>query len=186
MVSYRTRKTVLEILRDRGYEINDGDINQSIEDFKSDYESKPSQNFIAKRQVADGGIEGEEGATKTKMEPIFVVFATDVEKIGRETINKVITTMEQYTKMNEEDTQIKEFLNAILIVKGGITPIAKKVSIYFNVYKTRQIQYMDMCEPFMIETFMQEELLVNITHHDLVPKHTVLADAEKQNLLKKQ
>jgi hypothetical protein len=37
------------------------------------------------------------------MEPIFVVFATDVEKIGRETINKVITTMEQYTKMNEED-----------------------------------------------------------------------------------
>lgn len=38
---------------------------------------------------------------------------------------------------------------------------------------------MDMCEPFMIETFMQEELLVNITHHDLVPKHTVLVDAEK-------
>ena len=41
----------LEILRDRGYEINDGDINQSIEDFKSDYETKPSQNFIAKREM---------------------------------------------------------------------------------------------------------------------------------------
>jgi len=79
-----------------------------------------------------------DGAAKTKMEPIFVVFATDVEKIGRETINKVITTMEQYTKMNETDEQITEFLNAILIVKGGITPIAKKVS-NFNVYKTRQI-----------------------------------------------
>jgi len=164
MVSFRTRKTVLEILRDRGYEINDNDINQSFEDFKSDYETKPSQNFIAKREVADGGMEVD-GAAKTKMEPIFVVFATDVEKIGRETINKVITTMEQYTKMNETDEQITEFLNAILIVKGGITPIAKK--------------YMEMCEPFMIETFMQEELLVNITHHDLVPKHTVLADAEK-------
>ena len=103
MVSFRTRKTVLEILRDRGYEINDNDINQSIDDFKSDYETKPSQNFIAKREVADGGMEGEGGAAKTRMEPIFVVFATDVEKIGRETINKVITTMEQYTKMNEED-----------------------------------------------------------------------------------
>lgn len=137
MVSFRTRKTVLEILRDRGYEINDNDINQSFEDFKSDYETKPSQNFIAKREVADGGMEVD-GAAKTKMEPIFVVFATDVEKIGRETINKVITTMEQYTKMNETDEQITEFLNAILIVKGGITPIAKKVS-YFNVYKTRQI-----------------------------------------------
>jgi hypothetical protein len=103
MVSFRTRKTVLEMLRDRGYEINDADINQSVEDFKADYESKPSQNFIAKRHVADGAMDGEDGAQKTKMEPIFVVFATDVEKIGRETINKVITTMEQYTKMNEED-----------------------------------------------------------------------------------
>jgi DNA-directed RNA polymerases I, II, and III subunit RPABC1 len=95
MVSYRTRKTVLEILRDRGYEINDNDINQSLDDFKDNLLSKPSQNFIAKREVSNGAMGGEEdGAGKTKMEPIFVVFATDVEKIGRETINKVITTME--------------------------------------------------------------------------------------------
>lgn len=83
-------------------------------------------NFIAKRKVADSDFGEMEG--KAKMEPIFVVFATDVEKIGRETINKVITTMEQYTKLNEKDESITEFLNAILIVKGGITPIAKKVS----------------------------------------------------------
>ncbi len=44
---------------------------------------------------------------------------------------------------------------------------------------------MEMCEPFMIETFMQEELLVNITHHELVPKHMVLSASEKQELLKK-
>jgi DNA-directed RNA polymerases I, II, and III subunit RPABC1 len=44
---------------------------------------------------------------------------------------------------------------------------------------------MEMCEPFIIETFMQEELLVNITHHELVPKHQVLADTEKSELLKK-
>ena len=32
---------------------------------------------------------------------------------------------------------------------------------------------------------MQDELLVNITHHELVPKHTVLSDVEKVELLKR-
>ena len=32
---------------------------------------------------------------------------------------------------------------------------------------------------------MQEELLVNITHHQLVPKHSVLLDSEKAELLKR-
>ena len=32
---------------------------------------------------------------------------------------------------------------------------------------------------------MQEELLVNITHHQLVPKHSVLQDSEKAELLKR-
>lgn len=33
--------------------------------------------------------------------------------------------------------------------------------------------------------FMQEELLVNITHHELVPRHAVLSNADKAELLKR-
>ena len=33
--------------------------------------------------------------------------------------------------------------------------------------------------------FIQDELLVNITKHELVPKHMVLTDAEKSELLKR-
>ena len=33
--------------------------------------------------------------------------------------------------------------------------------------------------------FLQEELLVNITYHELVPKHSVLQDTEKAELLKR-
>ena len=33
--------------------------------------------------------------------------------------------------------------------------------------------------------FMQEELLVNITQHELVPKHAVLSNSEKAELLKR-
>jgi DNA-directed RNA polymerase I, II, and III subunit RPABC1 len=40
-------------------------------------------------------------------------------------------------------------------------------------------------KPLEIETFLQEELLVNITEHELVPRHSVLADKAKHELLKK-
>lgn len=40
-------------------------------------------------------------------------------------------------------------------------------------------------KPCEIELFYQSELLVNITEHELVPKHQVLTDEEKYELLKK-
>lgn len=36
-----------------------------------------------------------------------------------------------------------------------------------------------------IECFLEEDLLVNITHHELVPTHIVLSKEEKQALLKR-
>ena len=39
--------------------------------------------------------------------------------------------------------------------------------------------------PFNIEVFSAEELLVNITYHELVPKHMTLTDTEKIELLKR-
>ncbi len=40
-------------------------------------------------------------------------------------------------------------------------------------------------KPCEIELFYQSELLVNITEHELVPRHQVLTDEEKHELLKK-
>lgn len=40
-------------------------------------------------------------------------------------------------------------------------------------------------KPCEIELFYQQELLVNITEHELVPRHQVLTDEEKAELLKK-
>jgi len=36
-----------------------------------------------------------------------------------------------------------------------------------------------------IELFNEEELLVNITEHSLVPKHVLLSDDEKKQLLER-
>ncbi len=40
-------------------------------------------------------------------------------------------------------------------------------------------------QPLQIELFNQEELLVNITEHELVPEHQLLSEEEKKELLKR-
>jgi DNA-directed RNA polymerase I, II, and III subunit RPABC1 len=46
-----------------------------------------------------------------------------------------------------------------------------------SIEKISQVMY--------IETFHEDDLLVNITEHELVPKHLLISDEEKQTLLKK-
>ena len=58
----------------------------------------------------------------------------------------------------------------ILITSVHITPAALKI-IPAVASETR------------IETFMEADLLVNITHHELVPKHVLLSKEEKTALL---
>ena len=50
-VLYRVRKTVLEMLKDRGYNIAEADIEESFEDFEQRYKNKPIQNFLAHKPV---------------------------------------------------------------------------------------------------------------------------------------
>merc|ERR1719469_1678249 len=35
--------------------------------------------------------------------------------------------MEQYSKLNEDNKSLTQFLNALLVVRGGLQPAAKKV-----------------------------------------------------------
>ena len=42
-----------------------------------------------------------------------------------------------------------------------------------------------MAQQYKLEEFSEADLLVNITHHTLVPKHEVLAPEDKRALLEK-
>ena len=59
---------------------------------------------------------------------------------------------------------------AILIVQEGITPFAKQ-------------GLAELSHRFFIEQFLESELLVNITEHELVPRHVPLTPHEKTQLL---
>ncbi len=78
-------------------------------------------------------------------------------------------------------SQIKRFVQTctasnfragIMVTQGALSPQARKVI-------NATMQYTQ------IECFMQDDLLVNITHHELVPTHVLLSKEEKIALLKR-
>jgi DNA-directed RNA polymerases I, II, and III subunit RPABC1 len=42
-----------------------------------------------------------------------------------------------------------------------------------------------MAQQYRLEEFSEADLLVNITHHSLVPRHDVLSDTDKKLLLER-
>lgn len=58
----------------------------------------------------------------------------------------------------------------ILIYASAMTPSANKVIV-------------SMAQQFTLEAFQEAELLVNITHHIMVPRHEVMKPEEKKALL---
>jgi RNA polymerase Rpb5, N-terminal domain len=48
-VLYRVRKTILEMLKDRRYNVAEAELEESYEEFEKRYLHKPSLNFVATR-----------------------------------------------------------------------------------------------------------------------------------------
>lgn len=63
------------------------------------------------------------------------------------------------------------FHTGILITQQAVTSAAMKI--------------VPVVLPSVIETFQEQDLLVNITHHELVPKHVLLSPEEKGRLLER-
>jgi len=103
-------------------------------------------------------------------EAIYVVFETQKDRLNAEDVKKLISFMHSYSEKNK-DKNCSDLLNCIIVIKGSATALGRKA--------------LDTYAPYVFESFIQEELLVNITHHMLVPTHSVISDAEKAELLKR-
>lgn len=90
---------------------------------------------------------------------LFVFFPED-EKVG---IKPIVTYCQ---RMKEESV-----FRAIIVVKVNLTPYAKST--------VKQVA----ARGYRVEYFRDNELLVDITEHNLVPTHIVLTQQQKQDLL---
>ncbi|GMT14809.1 hypothetical protein PFISCL1PPCAC_6106, partial [Pristionchus fissidentatus] len=89
---------------------------------------------------------------------MFVFFPDDT-KIGIKTIKAICQQMQE-----------QNITRAIIVVHTGMTPSAKQAIA-------------DMAPKYTLEHFLEAELMVNITEHELVPEHVVMTSDEKSELL---
>ncbi|RMX58366.1 hypothetical protein pdam_00012523 [Pocillopora damicornis] len=105
-------------------------------------------------------------------------------------------------RMQEENIN-----RAIIVVQMGMTPSAKQVRklesvmtaahypelpYQFKVYIVYQHitilfskALVDLAPKYILEQFMEAELMVNITEHELVPEHVLMTPEEKTELLQR-
>lgn len=146
---YLSRRTVLEMLRDRGYSVPDSEIELSLQQFRSIYGQSPDTSRLR--------ISASQQSNPSKK--ILVVFCDQ----GIVKVNQVRSIAGQITN--------KESLSRLIVViQNKITDQAMKTWDLFS---------------FNVEIFQITDLLVNITKHELKPKHRVLTNKEKEELLKK-
>lgn len=94
------------------------------------------------------------------------------EKIFAEFSNKEKIGVNQINEFGQRLFKNK-VMNGIFIIKGQITSVSKQ-------------ELQELSESGMhIEVFEEKDLIVNITEHELVPKHIILNKDEKQALLAK-
>jgi len=150
---WRIRKTIMQMCHDRGYLVTQDELDQTLEQFIEQFGDRPSEG-----RPSRGDISVLVAHNDDPTDQMFVFFPEE-EKVG-------IKTIKQYcTRMQEENIS-----RAIIVVQIGMTPSAKQALV-------------DMAPKYQLEQFMESELLVNVTEHELVPEHLVLTPAEKAELL---
>ncbi|KAH9413666.1 DNA-directed RNA polymerases I, II, and III subunit RPABC1 [Dermatophagoides pteronyssinus] len=154
---WRVLKTVMQLCNDRGYLVTQDEKDQTLEQFKEKYGDKPSENHPSRSDLIVL-VSHMNDPTVLLTDQMFVFFP-DEPKIG-------IKTVKNYCHRMQEEN----ITRAIIVVQQGMTPSAKQALV-------------DMLPKYIIEQFLESELLINITEHELVPQHIILTVEEKAELL---
>mmetsp|Transcript_15637 Transcript_15637/g.32182 ORF Transcript_15637/g.32182 Transcript_15637/m.32182 type:complete len:217 (-) Transcript_15637:1173-1823(-) len=156
---FRIRRTVLQMLRDRGYMVLD--TKEDLDLPRSLFEEK----YVKNHQILREELEIKRPRWISKKKKILVVFVEGEKE--KTTIG--VKSIRSYCERIKQDA----FENAILILHGRLTPHAKQAIVAINSEKDK------------MEYFSESELIVNITEHCLVPKHEILTEEQVKCLLQR-
>ncbi|EOY19923.1 RNA polymerase II fifth largest subunit, putative isoform 1 [Theobroma cacao] len=173
---YLARKTVWEMLKDRGYNVADSELTPSITEFRSVFGDQPDLELLrisvslrsnpskkSKGRNAESGVI-ETGRNDKQRNVLSGPIEILVVFMGTNDIRKATVCALKGQILNESLSGL------ILILQSKMNSFALKELKNF---------------PFKVELFKIADLYVNITKHFLMPKHEVLTAEEKQKLLKK-
>lgn len=169
---WRAWRTVHEMVQDRGYELSDEEVKISFDDFKYKFASEDGlverarMKFSARPSDAMM-IRYSNPRTSADAAPA----SPDIGTIWVEFLPEHNVGIKQMRAFAQHLSQ-NNFHTGILVTRVHITPAALKI-IPAVASETK------------IETFEEQDLLVNITHHELVPKHVLLSKEEKMALLQR-
>ncbi|KAI1658468.1 DNA-directed RNA polymerases II 24 kDa polypeptide [Daldinia decipiens] len=169
--TWRAWRTVHEMVQDRGYELSETEVNISLDSFKNVYcnmdgsvvrsklkfSARPSPEMMKKLASPTTPSSSE---PKTEVGTIWVEFH-DEDSLGAEHMRK----FGKFCAQENHST-------GILVSHVAVSASAKKEIAKFAQWTS-------------IEWFLEEDLLINITHHELVPRHVLLSREEKVALLKR-
>jgi len=150
---WRIRKTIMQLCHDRGYLVTQDELDQTLEQFKNQFGDKPSERRPSRNDLIVLVAHNDDPTDQ------MFIFFPEEPKVG-------IKTIKAYCQRMQEEN----ITRAIIIVQTGMTPSAKQSLV-------------DMAPKYILEQFLEAELLVNITEHELVPEHVVLTADEKSELL---
>lgn len=150
---WRIRKTIMQLCHDRGYLVTQEELDQTLDQFKQQFGDKPSERRPARSDLIVLVAHNDDPTDQ------MFVFFPDEPKVG-------IKTIKTYCQRMQEEN----ISRAIIVVQMGMTPSAKQSLV-------------DMAPKYILEQFLESELLVNITEHMLVPEHVLMTPEEKQELL---
>ncbi|VDK19811.1 unnamed protein product [Anisakis simplex] len=138
---------------DRGYLVTQEELDQTLDNFKETFGDKPSEGKPSRSELTILVAHNDDPTDQ-----MFVFFPEDA-KIGIKTIKAICQQMQE-----------KAITRSIIVVQAGMTPSAKQ-------------SITDMAHKYTLEQFLEAELMVNITEHELVPEHVVMNNEEKTELL---
>ncbi|KAI5810490.1 RNA polymerase [Pyronema omphalodes] len=164
---WRAWRTVHEMVADRGYEISEEEYSISLSEFQAkfcDGEGRPMRKSLSfSANPSQHMIEVHQSLKPgggSDCGPIWVEFLSELSigvKHAKAFVHRV--------KDGNYHTGIMICINA---------PTAASLKSFAAVEKE-----------VTVEIFMEENLLVNITKHELVPKHVLLSKLEKKKLLER-
>ncbi|KAH6895616.1 RNA polymerase [Thelonectria olida] len=170
---WRAWRTVHEMIADREYELAEEEVKISLDRFRDQYcniqadgDLNRSKLQFSARPSAAMLKKSTPPATESNPDPdpdcgpVWVEFLKD-KQFG-------VVQIRQFAKYVIEN----KYKTGIMVTHVPLSPAARKALISVESLAK-------------IECFLEDDLLVNITHHELVPKHVLLSREEKTALLKR-